>query len=119
MPSTKSTDALANRQAEFSGRYIAHWEISHVHVEVGRWFFGLLPKCEQWTPIFPSEFKLPTQELYKRNWLDHPGRLFFIRFIGVPSELGRFGHFGGCQRHVAIRQVIEIEDLGDRGLFSL
>jgi hypothetical protein len=102
----------ADKEGEYAGRYIAHWEVERVEIVVGRWLFGLLPRMEAWMPSFPQRFELPDQERYKEGWHRHPGRQFAIRFIGTPSEAGRFGHMGGCRRRVSIRQVLELTEVG-------
>ena len=102
---------VANQEAEFSGRYIAHWEVERIEIEVGRRFFGLFPKSEAWQPTFPPGFDLPNQNKYQANWSRHPGRRFLIRFIGVPTAMGRFAHMGMCRRQVEIRKVIELEEI--------
>jgi hypothetical protein len=91
-----------NKEAEFSGVFVAHWEAAGIEVDVGRRLFGLMPHREYWHPDFPSDFDAPLGDIARR---------FHIRFIGTPSERGQFGHLGMCCRNVGIRQVIEFSEI--------
>ena len=72
-----------NGEAEFTGVFVAHWEAARIEINAGRWLFGLLPNREYWDPEFPSGFEAPLGDIT---------RVFRIRFIGTPSERGRYGH---------------------------
>ena len=91
-----------NREAEFTGIFVDHWEAAGIEVEVGRRFFGLLPRREYWDAEFPSEFETPLYDIARR---------FRIRFTGTPSEHGRFGHMGMCCRTVRVREVSEFREI--------
>ena len=83
-----------NREAEFTGVFVAHWEAAGIEVDAGRWLFGLLPRREYWDAEFPSDFQTPLSDVARR---------FRIRFIGTPGERGRYGHMGMCCHRVRVR----------------
>jgi hypothetical protein len=91
-----------NREAEFRGLFSNHWEAGGIYIEVGRRFFGLLARREYWEAAFPSDFEYDYEDI---------GRRFHIRFVGVPSERGEFGHMGMCCRRVEVRRVIEFSEI--------
>ncbi len=95
-------DLEPNKEAEFTGVFMAHWEAAGIQVEVGKSLFGLLPRREYWEAEFPSDFKIPCFDT---------SRQFRIRFTGAPSDLGRFGHMGVCCRRVRVRQVLEFVEI--------
>lgn len=87
-------------EAEYRGIYTPHWEVPHVRVLVGWKLFGLLPRYESWWPLGGG---LRSVAEYR----DDSSVSFVVRFRGIPSELGRFGHKGSAQRKI---QVVELID---------
>ena len=84
---------------EYVGCYTSHWEVPHILVFTGYKMFGMLPKFETWLPVAPSE--LPGTILRDNS------AKYLIRFKGVVSETGRFGHMGGNQRKVQVGELLE------------
>jgi len=104
---------LPDVEAEFAGIYLSHWEVGRFVIEVGRKFWGLFPNHEAWMARFPKDFQFPSETTHPQLRTRGPGRFFKIRFIGVPSERGQFGHMGMCCRRVEIRQILEVSEVKD------
>jgi hypothetical protein len=102
-------------ESEFAGVYVEHWEVSRLSIEVGRRLWGLLPKRERWQAHFPPDFRVPEEDKQTESLRRRRSRFFRIRFIGVPSEVGRFGHKGFCHRKVDIKRVLEMAEINNPG----
>src|SRR5262249_37235750 len=95
-------------ESEFSGIYVAHWEVARFVIDVGCEFLG--SKREQWSLSFPKGFELPGEAEEQKSRHHGPARFFRIRIVGVPSERGSFGHRGNCCREAEARRVLEISE---------
>jgi hypothetical protein len=104
---------LPGMESEFTGVYVAHWEMAHFAIQTGRKLFGLLPKRERWSAYFPKDFHFPGEDEQTKSFRYRPPRFFRIHLIGVPSERGQFGHKGICCRKIEIHQVLEISEKSD------
>jgi hypothetical protein len=102
---------LPGVEAEFAGTYVDHWEAGGFRIEVGRRFWGLFPHHEGWEAHFPRNFQFPSETTQPQSRTLREFRFFKIRFIGVPSELGQFGHMGMLRRKVEIRQILEVSEV--------
>jgi hypothetical protein len=88
---------------EYVGCLHVHGEVGHILVQTGHRFFGLLPGFEKWMAEDGCGL-LPGSE--DRG----PGAQYRIRFTGIATEPGHFGHKGGCYRRVQITEVIDFSD---------
>jgi hypothetical protein len=86
------------------GGYVAHWVVGRFAVEIGRRFFGLLPRVGKWQPIFPARFRLPNSENPRR-----PAKYFKMTVRGTLGPKGRFAHLGICTRQLTTSEVVSCE----------
>jgi hypothetical protein len=121
--------------ATYEGVYLPHWEVGHIAVRVSRsrkllgiacialglcavyvlgylnqieliWVFAFLawiaatPAKERWNPQFPPDCDVG---------LDHEGGA--IRFEGIVSPRGRYGHLGFMRRTVTVVRVLKYKHI--------
>ncbi|WP_265594493.1 hypothetical protein [Haloferula sp. BvORR071] len=97
-------EIVPGRLVEARGIYLYGFEAGWIMVATGRKTLGIFPRFEKWQAIDLGEL-LPTGEAdTTRSW-----RSYVLRFTGIPSETGNFGHMGGCRRTIEIREVLGIE----------
>ncbi len=100
-------------EREYTGVYVAHWEVPRLVVEVGRRFFGLAARVERWLPVFPEGFELPGGQ--EGSSMRGPARFCRITVRGRLEPRGRYGHMAGCSRAVFVSEVISCQQIDKRG----
>lgn len=91
-------------EEEFHGMLMLGFETSSVTVATGRRRFFIWPVFEEWYAVSSAHF----------NWNVLPqdpassdgGGCWFIRFVGTPSDIGRYGHMGHCRREIHIIKIL-------------
>lgn len=74
---------------------------------LGKKWFGLARRTEQWLPIFDAHCTLPADiaETLQDVRESRKGAIFDVDIQGTPGELGRYGYRGFCRREVTIHEV--------------
>ena len=92
-------------EGEFRGILSLGFEVQSVTVATGRRFV-VWPVLENWFALFPEKFNWDADLPRSRSRGSNDAAGWFIRFVGIPSGVGRFGHMGTCRRQVRITRVL-------------
>lgn len=95
-------EIVPGRLIEARGIYVSGFEAGWIMVATGKKKLGIFPQFEKWSAI-DRHGQLPPMGT-RDSWA-----YYLLRFTGIPSEPGSFGHMGGCQRTVEIHEVIAVE----------
>lgn len=94
---------------EYTGIYSRHWELQFIIVKLSKRVLGInFVSTEHWYPVFSEEEKLlvhTNDDLHNR----HNRQNLLIRFSGIASEKGDYGHKGYCHRQVFVRKIHELQ----------
>lgn len=90
--------------ATFVGLYRPHWEIGHIQIALTKRWLGFIPAFESWSPYFVAEFPI------EFDILDNDSN-FLIKFVGIPTERGHFGHMGSMCREIRITKFIDVQPM--------
>lgn len=96
-------------ESEFEGVYNDHWESLCIsRVQVGRWFFGLLPRYENWeVQSFPDSFNF-VRVHGQRKYFDDSAA-WRICFRGIPGPRDPCGHMSANDRRVKVTKILRCE----------
>ena len=100
-----SQPAEPGQSADYIAVYVVQGTEACIAVELTRTFlkFGVV---ERWHPIF--ECPVPSELQCGREATEEAESYFQIWFRGIPSEKGRFGRAGFCNREVRILSMSRI-----------
>jgi len=99
-------------QHEFSGIFVAHWEVARFCVVSGRRLFGLLPRVEKYEPHFPP---CALDNVGINVSRQGPQRHFRMRVLGYLGPRGTFGHHGICSHQLFVSEIVESVETSDPG----
>ena len=102
-----------NKETEFSGVYVAHWEVPRFEWDTGRrLWFGLKDEKVNCQLEFPEGMPDPFLETIggqlPANWRSHPGLRWHVRLRGALIEKGHFGHRGWCSFRLKVSKVLDL-----------
>lgn len=98
-------------EGEFRGLLSLGFEVQLVTVATGRRRFVVWPVLENWSAVFPEKLDSDTDLPPSYNRGPDSAAGWLIRFVGIPSDIGRYGHMGICRREVRISRILEAKPI--------
>lgn len=98
-------------EGEFRGLLSLGFEVQSVTVATGCRRFVVWPVLENWSAVFPEKFDCDRDLPPSRNRGSNGVAGWFIRFTGIPSDVGRYGHMGMCRREIRISRILEAKPI--------